>query len=307
MTQFSIVIPCFNAAKTIFETLESIRAQSFTDWEVICVDDGSQDMTNEVVAVSALNDPRIKLVRNTRKGPSAARNLGVIRYATAPIIAFCDADDVWTPTKLAELHMFFADKAVGAAFGQVAFFKDTPLDATVFSTVPSCDVTIPMLLGENPVCTMSNVAVRKEIFVQMQGFNEQLVHNEDLEWLIRLVGQGARLVGLDTLHVWYRASATGLSADLPAMAAARQNAVHAAAHFGFKPTAAANAIHNRYLARRALRLGLGRTIALRFVAAGISQSPRGFFNAPMRGGLTLIAAVARLFMPATVSHAFFSR
>jgi glycosyltransferase involved in cell wall biosynthesis len=307
MAQFSIVIPCFNAAKTIVETLESIRAQSFTDWEVICVDDGSQDKTDEVVAVAARNDPRIKLVRNTRKGPSAARNLGAIQFATAPIIAFCDADDTWSSTKLAELHIFFADQTVDAAFGQIAFFKDTPLDATVFSTVPSCDVTIPMLLGENPVCTMSNVAVRKHIFVQMQGLNEQLVHNEDLEWLIRLVGQGVRLVGLDTLQVWYRASAKGLSADLPAMAAARQNAVQAAAHFGFEPTAAANAIHNRYLARRALRLGQGRTVALRFVVAGIAQSPRGFFNAPLRGGLTLMGAVTHLFMPAIMSRALFSR
>jgi glycosyltransferase involved in cell wall biosynthesis len=298
MAQFSIVIPCFNAAKTIVETLESIRAQSFTDWEVICVDDGSQDKTDEVVAVAARNDPRIKLVRNTRKGPSAARNLGAIQFATAPIIAFCDADDTWSSTKLAELHIFFADQTVDAAFGQIAFFKDTPLDATVFSTVPSCDVTIPMLLGENPVCTMSNVAVRKDIFVQMQGLNEQLVHNEDLEWLIRLVGQGVRLVGLDTLQVWYRASAKGLSADLPAMAAA---------HFGFEPTAAANAIHNRYLARRALRLGQGRTVALRFVVAGIAQSPRGFFNAPLRGGLTLMGAVTHLFMPAIMSRALFSR
>lgn len=307
MAQFSVVIPCYNAANTIVETLESIRAQSITDWEVICVEDGSQDMTDEVVAIAALSDPRIKLVRNTRKGPSAARNLGAIQFATAPIIAFCDADDIWSPTKLAELRKFFDDQTVDAAFGQIAFFKATPLDTTVFSTVPSCDVTIPMLLGENPVCTMSNVAVRRDIFVQMQGFNEQLVHNEDLEWLIRLVGQGARLVGLDTLQVWYRANATGLSADLPAMAAARQNAVQAAAHFGFKPTAAANAIHNRYLARRALRLGQGRAVALRFAATGIAQSPRGFFNAPLRGGLTLIGAVARLFMPASMSHALFSR
>ena len=307
MAQFSVVIPCFNAATTIVETLESIRAQSFKDWEVICVDDGSQDKTDEIVALAALNDPRIKLVRNTRKGPSAARNLGTVQYATGPIIAFCDADDIWAPTKLAELHVFFADQTVDAAFGQIAFFKDTPLDATVFSTVPSCDVTIPMLLGENPACTMSNVAVRKDVFVQMQGFNEQLVHNEDLEWLIRLVGQGARLVGLGRLQVWYRASATGLSADLPAMAAARQNAVQAAAHFGFKPTSASNAIHNRYLARRALRLAQGRTVAMRFVAAGIAQSPRGFFDSPLRGGLTLIGAVANLFMPAIVSHALFSR
>lgn len=307
MAQFSIVIPCFNAATTILETLESLRAQTLTDWEVICVDDGSQDYTGMVVAVAALNDPRIKLVRNQGKGPSAARNFGAMVHATAPIVAFCDADDIWVPGKLADLAIEFADTSVDAVYGQIAFFKDRTADARVFSTVPKQDLTIPMLLGENPVCTTSNVTVRRAVFVEMNGFDENIVHNEDLEWLIRLVGQGARVVGIDRLHVWYRTSATGLSADLCAMAAARKAVTATAKRFDVTPTASANAIHYRYLARRALRLGLGRTVALRFAVLGLITSPRGFFDVPLRGGLTLVGAAARLFMPRALALSLFAR
>lgn len=307
MAQFSIVIPCFNAATTILETLESIRAQTLTDWEVICVDDGSQDYTSVSVAVAALNDPRIKLERNEGKGPSAARNFGAMIHATAPIIAFCDADDVWAQGKLADLAIGFADKSVDAIYGQIAFFNDRTADARVFSTVPNQDLTIQMLLGENPVCTMSNVAVRRTVFVDMNGFDEKIVHNEDLEWLIRLVGQGARVVGLDRLHVWYRTSTSGLSADLGAMAAARTAVTAAVMRFGVAPTPAADAIHYRYLARRALRLGQGRTVALRFAVLGILKSPGGFFDVPFRGGLTLAGAVARLFMPRALALSLFAR
>lgn len=307
MAQFSIVIPCFNAATTILETLESIRTQTLTNWEVICVDDGSQDHTGMVVAVAALSDPRIKLVRNEGKGPSTARNLGAMVHATAPIIAFCDADDIWAQGKLADLAIEFADKSVDAIYGQIAFFNDRPADARVFSKVPNQDLTIPMLLGENPVCTTSNVAVRRGVFVDMHGFDENIVHNEDLEWLIRLVGQGARVVGLDRLHVWYRTSTSGLSADLGAMAAARTAVTTTAKRFDVTPTASADAIHYRYLARRALRLGLGRTVALRFALLGMLKSPRGFFDVPMRGGLTLAGATARLFMPRALALSLFAR
>lgn len=307
MPQFSIVIPCYNAATTILETLESIRAQTLTDWEVICVDDGSQDFEGMATKVAALNDPRIKLVRNVGKGPSTARNFGAMIYATAPIIAFCDADDIWVQGKLADLTIEFADRSVDAIYGQIAFFNDRPEDARVFSTVPNQDLTIPMLLGENPVCTTSNVTVRRTVFVDMNGFDENIVHNEDLDWLIRLVGQGARVIGVDRLHVWYRTSTTGLSADLGAMAAARAAVTTVAKQFGVTPTASADAIHYRYLARRALRLGLGRTVALRFALLGLLKSPSGFFDVPLRGGLTLAGATARLFMPRALALSLFAR
>lgn len=307
MPKFSIVIPCFNAAQTLPETLDSLRAQTCPSWEAICVDDGSTDLTCEIIRDAAARDPRIKLAFNVSKGPSTARNLGAKVLASGDIIAFCDADDVWSPTKLAELDVAFADPEVDGAYGQIAFFTKNPHEASVFSTVPRTDLSIPMLLGENPVCTMSNMAVRRMTFIASQGFKKDIIHNEDLEWLIRLVGAGARVIGIDKCQTYYRASAHGLSADLSSMAQSREIALQSAAYFGFAPTPWANAIHLRYLARRALRLGHGRADALKFALQGLWASPSGFFSSPKRGFLTIAGAIVSLVLPGRLNQFIFSR
>lgn len=307
MPEFSIIIPCFNAANTLAETLDSIRAQTCTSWEAICVDDGSTDLTREILRDAVAADPRIKLAFNVAKGPSAARNLGAKVLSTGELIAFCDADDVWSPTKLAELKVAFANPEVDGAYGQIAFFNKDPHEASVFSTVPRADLSIPMLLGENPVCTMSNVAVRRSAFNASNGFRKDIVHNEDLEWLIRLVGGGARVVGINRCQTYYRASPHGLSADLTSMAQSREVALQSAANFGFAPTPSANAIHLRYLARRALRLGHGRADALKFAVQGIRVSPSGFFSSPKRGALTLAGAIISPVLPRRLNQIIFSR
>ena len=307
MLTFSVVIPCFNAAETITDTLASITRQTFSEWEVICVDDGSTDDTLAIVEALSALDPRVHVVRNPGKGPSDARNHGASHLARGKIVAFCDADDIWSPTKLAELAAAFADPGVDAVFGQVAFFRDTPKDATTVSTVPAGPLTIPMLMGENPVCTMSNIAIRQFMFVSTGGFDPRIVHNEDLEWLIRLVGKGAVIVGIDLCQTFYRTSSGGLSSDLEAMVQGRRAAMRTAAQFGHAPDRAAEAVHQRYLARRSLRLGQGRTSPLGHAARGLTFSPTAFFTPPRRGLLTLIGACAALLIPRALTRHLFCR
>ena len=175
MTYFSVIIPCFNAAETLPQTLDSLRAQTYLGWEAICIDDGSTDDTQAVVERYAAMDERIKLVRNTGNGPSCARNMVGMEWTANDVLAFCDADDIWAPTKLAQLHCCFHDKSVDAAYGKIAFFSEEPNDARTQSSVPDNDLKVPMLLAENPVCTMSNIAVRRTAFMRTGGFNETLV------------------------------------------------------------------------------------------------------------------------------------
>ncbi|SIN77422.1 glycosyltransferase family 2 protein [Vannielia litorea] len=306
MPAISIVIPCYNAEATILATLESLLRQSFADWEAICIDDGSTDATMTLVRSAAWQDPRIRLVVNLGKGPSVARNAGVLRHATAPLVAFCDADDLWHPEKLAQVVAAFDDETTEAVYGQIEFFRQAPGDGRVRSTVPEGPLTIPMLLGENPVCTMSNLSVRRETFAQTCGFDSAMVHNEDLEWLIRLVGDGARVVGLPALHTYYRTSPGGLSTDLAAMTAGRATALETAARYGFSPDAGNHARHERYLARRALRLGAPAREALRHALAGLRHSPAGFFSPARRGALTLAGAALAPLLPRPLRRALFS-
>ncbi len=307
MTDFSIIIPCYNAVKTLQATLNSMQAQTCGDWEVICVDDGSTDGTQALVQAAGAQDARIRLVQNDGKGPSRARNYGAMQFANSEIIAFCDADDIWMPNKLRELAHCFEDTETDAVFGKVAFFKETPDDATSVSTVPTKPLNVQMLLGENPVCTMSNISVRLDTFLRTGGFDEEMVHNEDLEWLIRLVATGAKTVGFESLQVWYRTSSYGLSANLHAMQKGRLDAIKTAAKLGFKPDAVSEAIFLRYLCRRALRLGQGRFLPLSFAVQGLLASPRGFFNVPKRGIFTLTGSLMMPFLPARAAQSLFSR
>ncbi|HKK97729.1 MAG TPA: glycosyltransferase family 2 protein [Marivita sp.] len=307
MPTFSIVIPCFNAEATLRATLDSLLAQTFADFEVICVDDGSTDATRDIVLKAQAIDPRVTLARNPGKGPSDARNFGAICLALGDLIAFCDADDQWAPTKLAEMDTLFATTNCDAAYSKIAFFQDHPEDATTISTMPAVDLSISHLLGENPVGTMSNLTIRHDTFVGSGGFSSDIVHNEDLEFLIRVIGYGARIVGIDRVLTYYRRTEGGLSTNLPAMLAGRTVALSTARRFGFQPLAADHAIHMRYLARRALRVGASRTEAFKFAAHGLRFSPSGFFDCPRRGALTLLGALAALVLPLRSRQALFSR
>ncbi len=302
MPRFSIVIPCRNAQATLRETIVSLQAQRFDDWEALLIDDGSTDGTLALIEATVAADPRFRAVRNGAKGPGAARNMA-LSLARGEILAFCDADDLFEPSKLPLMDRIFEDRSIAAAFGRVVFFDGT--HSRSHSGVPRRDLDLGMLLGENPVCTTSNVCVRAEVFRATGGFDTAIMHNEDLEWLIRVVGEGYRVVPIDALMVAYRISPTGLSADLAAMRAGWAAAMATAGRYGVTPTRAAEAVQLRYLARRALRVDAPRTEALRLTCAGIGRSPSGFFSDPRRGGLTALSALAAPVMPRRLRRALF--
>jgi glycosyltransferase involved in cell wall biosynthesis len=101
----SIVMPCFNARQHLDRSVGSVLAQTFGDWELIAVDDGSTDDTRAWLA--AQPDPRIRVHGQPNRGVSAARNAGLQR-AAGTFVAFLDADDSWEPTFLAEMHAALA-------------------------------------------------------------------------------------------------------------------------------------------------------------------------------------------------------
>lgn len=98
--EVSIVIPAYNAAKYIGDSITSVVNQTLSSWELIVVDDGSTDKTTETLS-SFAKDPRITVIRQRNSGVSAARNTGIDK-AKGKYIAFLDADDAWLPSNLAE-------------------------------------------------------------------------------------------------------------------------------------------------------------------------------------------------------------
>ncbi len=297
MPIFTIIIPCLNAATRLSETLDSIRVQTSAAFEVICVDDGSTDDTVEIIRQAQITDPRIKLVQNDGKGVGAARNLGASLGTTSQYIAFCDAGDVWGYTKLSELEHAFVEPEVDAVFGRVASFYIDPKAATRFSNVPYRALTIPMQLREDPVQTMSNFAIRTTAFAASGGFDEELTDHSEVEWLIRIVGKGACVVGAEQCRTWVRAYPADAPDSLDKIAARRDTAVWAASRYGVHASRASHAAYMRKLACRALVLGRSRTDALVLTLRGLMQSPIGFFGLPKQGLLTLFAAFVAVATP----------
>lgn len=105
----SIITPCYNGEKYIAETIESVLNQTYPDWEMIIVDDGSQDKSAEIVERYQKKDSRIKFLQQTNAGSAAARNNG-IRHANGRYIALLDADDIWKPNFLEEQLRFMKEK-----------------------------------------------------------------------------------------------------------------------------------------------------------------------------------------------------
>ncbi len=115
----SIITPAFRAATYISETIRSVQAQDYLDWEMLVVDDQSPDHTAELIAEHAAEDPRIHLIRQTKNGgPAAARN-AALAQARGRWVAFLDSDDLWLPNKLSEQLKFH--RAHGGVLSFTAF------------------------------------------------------------------------------------------------------------------------------------------------------------------------------------------
>jgi glycosyltransferase involved in cell wall biosynthesis len=114
MPKVSVVIPAYNAMAYLPETVESVLKQTFTDFEVLIIDDGSSD--HIVQWASQVTDRRVKLISQENQGVSAARNTG-IAHAKGEYVAFLDADDLWEPTKLEkQVHCLENNPAAGLVY-----------------------------------------------------------------------------------------------------------------------------------------------------------------------------------------------
>ncbi len=124
MPKIAVIMPAYQAAETIGRAIESVRAQTFSDWELLVVDDGSVDATGEIAAVHARDDARVRvLAKRANVGAAAAMNRAW-RDSSAPFVAIMDADDFALPGRLARQVDFFSDHADIDVLGGAAHFVD---------------------------------------------------------------------------------------------------------------------------------------------------------------------------------------
>jgi glycosyltransferase involved in cell wall biosynthesis len=190
----TVVIPAYNASTLIGVALDSVFRQTFTDYEIIVVNDKSAD-TPELERVLAPYSNRIRyLAREQNGGVAAARNTA-IRVARGRYIALLDADDSWEPEYLAEqLAVLEADATLAAIYPNALIVGDHPHAGRTFMDVCPSEgpVTIASLL--NATCNVFiSSTIRLEPLLQVGSFDENLRSAEDFEMWVRLIAAGHRI------------------------------------------------------------------------------------------------------------------
>jgi glycosyltransferase involved in cell wall biosynthesis len=194
MPRFSVVIPTYNRADALQKTLSSVLAQTFSDFEVLVVDDGSTDDTKSIV--DAFNDPRVTyLFISNSGGPATPRNVGM-RAANAEWIAFLDSDDLWYPTKLETLANSISECADVDAISNDEVVRDSISGETrILRYGPVTKDFYRTLLVEGNRCSTSSMTVRKS-FIDKHHISFDTSPNfvivEDYDFWMHLALHGAR-------------------------------------------------------------------------------------------------------------------
>jgi glycosyltransferase involved in cell wall biosynthesis len=210
----SIIIPAYNAAGFILETLHSVFQQTFRDFEVIVVNDGSTDNTLEVLA--SVTDPRMRVITKQNQGVCAARNTG-IQAARGEYLAFLDNDDLWTPDKLeAQLNALKSNPKAGVAYSWTKPFytnSDKVCEATPYYFIGD---VYNDLLQENFIGHGSNILATRAAVESVGGYDEQLPYVADWDFCLRLAAKWEYAL-VPKPQIFYRLSTTSMSINISAM------------------------------------------------------------------------------------------
>ncbi|HIK55763.1 MAG TPA: glycosyltransferase family 2 protein [Synechococcales cyanobacterium M55_K2018_004] len=294
----SVVMPAYNASAFLAEAIASVIHQTFTDWELLIIDDGSTDETGAIATAFQQQDSRIRLLTQSNQGVSRARNQG-IASARGELIAFLDSDDRWLPEAL-ERHIqhFQNNPELGVSFARVRLIERGGRPTSVITPIKHSPLEASDCLYENPTVTASNLVVRRGVFQAAGNFDAAMSYSEDLEWLFRVLADTAWQVrGIPWVLVEYRLTGWGLSSELSNIEAgwnylmqkARIN--HAAlvnAHF-----ALAQATHLRYLARQSLRLRVPAKTGVDLLNRAFQSSGKIVLRNPRRTVLVAIAVYGK--------------
>ena len=207
----SVIIPAYNAAPWIAETIDSVLNQTFKDFEVIVVDDGSTDATAEVVASYK---PQVQYLYKNNGGPSSARNTGICA-ACGRYIAFLDADDLWLPEKLQiQMQLFSQNPSLAWVYSDGLIFEENPnKNQHLFSQssyMYSGEILRPLLLQD--FVASPTPIVRRDVFEDVGLFNEESSFKsvEDWDMWLRIAARYPVYL-IDKPLVKYRRHSTSLT------------------------------------------------------------------------------------------------
>ena len=190
----SVIIPAYDSAAYIAETLDSVFAQTFTDFEVIVINDGSPD-TDQLEKVLEPYLQRIIYLKQENRGPGAARNAG-IRCSRGEFLAFLDSDDVWNPDYLAsQMNCFRKDAKLDLIYSDFLYRGDSEYSGKSYMQLfpPKGRVTFENLMKREYLIFPSTAVVRKSAAVEAGLFDEDFYRSEDFDLFVRIAHRGGKI------------------------------------------------------------------------------------------------------------------
>ncbi len=209
MPKISVIIPTYNRAHIVCETIDSVLAQTYKNYEIIVVDDGSEDNTKEILKKYG---EKIIYIYQKNKGLPAARNTG-IKHMKGEYAAFVDSDDLFLPTKLEEqMNVFDQNPEIAVVSTMAELIDDDAHKLAGYKpqAFNSCD--FKGILESNFV-VMSSTIVKKNVLLAVDMFDETLKTCEDWDIWIRILAE-YKLYYLEKPLLKYRISADAMSKNL---------------------------------------------------------------------------------------------
>lgn len=214
MPTVSIVVPVYNVASYLEETVQSVLDQTWTDWELILVDDGSTDESGEIAKKLAESDSRIQYFHKENGGQASARNYG-IKKSQGTYVALLDSDDLWLPEKLATQMEELKEHNPDFLYGLGYYYypeREDKLEAYEWVSGKMSGKEFFDVLYHSCFVNTNTVLVKRELFDQVGYFDEdQLLRGtEDWDLWMRIAKQVNTVYGSPSRNVYYRIHESGI-------------------------------------------------------------------------------------------------
>lgn len=312
----SVVMPVYNVEDYVSEAINSVLNQTFRNFELIIVDDGSTDRSLEIC--QSFDDDRIRIVSQRNRGLAGARNTGII-HSCGRFVAFLDSDDRWLPEKL-ELHVVHlsANLDVGVSYAGSRFIDGDGRPLRITQIPKLRDIQPETIFCRNPIGNGSAPVIRRADLDRVAAphpadctricyFDESLRQSEDIEmWLrLALVGE-SKFEGIPGILTEYRVVSGGLSAQVVRQYQSWEAVVDRLREmfpeFVAQHGRRAKAYQLRYLARRMVQLG-DPGMAAALLRESLQSSKRPFVEEPIKSSVTYAAAFfGTKIPPSTFAH-----
>jgi len=301
----TVVMPCYNVAGTVTDAVNSVLRQTYSNFELVLVNDGSTDGKTPGLCDSFCSDSRVRVIHQVNTGLAGARNAG-LASARGDYVALLDSDDLYEPEKLARhVDHLASQPEVGLSFSYSRFLNELgkPLPLTQGNQVEG--ITPEDVLCRNPVGNGSTAVFRREVLEEVakpagseseyEYFDTELRQSEDVEFWLRVIATTSwSIEGIAKPLTLYRLNSGGLSANTADQLASWELFLEKAS--GYAPSTVtqfgsyARAYQLRYLARRSVH-SRSPLAAMVYMRDALLAEPRILLQEPAR---TLATAAAAL-------------